>query len=296
MEALITNYKINLKNITITLIGLFIILFIIWLRIIRKIKAKSIFELSNTLSGKCVIILFIFFFLLIIVLSILKIKEINYVFKTSIFQNKFILFFVNIYINYIKNSPKYVYKNYIFEYFNVAILIEKPLYKIIKLFAGKKKTFIYLLSNTFPKIIIVIIFLCDVYYYQQFHLFFKSLILLAIPLCANIYRYMAEDLADLNIHFFGSHLDILTTDDPDKMAIVFKKEIPNIEGAFDIINNANDTSLLEWFAYHYDVYTNIKSFCIKLNKVEDQIKPYENLFIYSCYLIGWFYILVYSLT
>jgi hypothetical protein len=210
----------------------------------------------------------------------------------SNYRLKLLYIFDNFFEKYIRESPKTFYKNIIVEYFNVSYLIENPTIAFFKLFKKKSKDPLYLFFITLPKIIIATLFLIDVFYFNRLNLFFNWLPLLIIPLVFKCYLYMADHLADLNLRFFSAHLEFTTSTETGFSNVSFLKESPLIEGAFDIVKNKHNKELLYWFVNNFDIYRNIKSFIQKIYQAQERISPIENIYIYGCYTIGWFYILI----
>jgi hypothetical protein len=52
--------------------------------------------------------------------------------------------------------------------------------------------YLYLILVIIPRIVVCIIFLIDVFYFQYIYYFYKSLIFIAIPLIFNFYLYVIE--------------------------------------------------------------------------------------------------------
>jgi hypothetical protein len=194
----------------------------------------------------------------------------------------------NFYLQNIKEGPKAVY-NYIIHnpYFNISFIIEIPIYKLVQLFAGKSKAIIYIITNTLPRIFTVSIFIIDIFVFHHVKFFYYSLILLGIPLIINAYRYIIETVSDMNNIFLLSHLQEVLPKESGYTTYKLADETPSIEGAINLEGRQNDHALLSWFVSHYDTYSNIKNFILRIKDVENLIKPYENLYVYGFYVLGW---------
>jgi hypothetical protein len=283
--------KKYITNFILSLIGFFIIIIILWVRILRYIlNIQPIIMLPLALKNMIVIFFIIIYsyFLYTTILFLLK-KE------AQIFnKNVFFIRLINI-IFLIKKSPQIFYTTIIFPNLPVAFFLEKPLFNILKFFVHKKKKIIYIFFKTFPRTLVSTIFLINIFYFDNKSYFVISLFFLLLPLFYNSYYYMADHLCDKNVPYFRDHLIFKKSKIKGYSDIEFADVIPNYNDAKDIITHRNNDKLLQWFIYNYDVYTNIKNFLLHLQRIEDKYKPYENLYVYSCYLIGWLYILYINL-
>jgi hypothetical protein len=287
------NYKLS-----VVLVGFFLTLLFIWNRFIRVRLPKNLTEIPNEAITITIVIILIISFVCIIFYNmriILKISpKANSLVKRMIYKigdNNIVNKITTFCITYLVNSPKTFYE-YIFDYINVSSIIELPVSYLLVFMLKRPHSIIYILTNTIPKVIISTIFLLDVFYFHNLHYFYISLILLGIPVIVNCYRYMVNDLADKNNFYLQSHLEITPSNRPGFSAVKFKDKIPPIEDAKDIVTHKNNKALLDWFVDNFELYCNIKNFCTRIQKAEDLYKPYENIYIYTCYLIGWVYILI----
>jgi hypothetical protein len=286
----------KLQQLILSFIGLLIISLILWVRIVRylfKIKTQFVFPLG---FFKCILIFMVIFYAYnIYIVFLFLICKNN---KTLLFQHiakypiikKFILN-----LQLIKESPKIFYTTIIYPHVPVVFLIEKPTFNLVKLFAHKHKDFIYFLFIIFPRSIVSTLFLLSIFQVIAATTFVSSLFLLLLPLFYNCYYYMAKHFCDENIPYFKDHLIIKKSDKKGMLHVEFVNIIPNYPDAKDIITHKNNKELLNWFISNYNIYTNIRNFLIRLQIVENKYKNYENLYVYSCYFIGWSYILYFLL-
>jgi hypothetical protein len=278
----------NTKNIIINLLGFLIIIFFFWTRFLRRfIEKKSLYFIPLYVTKG--LLLFCLLIYCYFIYSAIKIIF-DYKKKNQIIihlENNVVIKYIISCLLVFKNSPKTFYKTLIYSKFNMAIIIEKPVYALAKLFAKKPKDIIYLSLSVIPRVAIATLFIISLFFFNTLLYFFTSLCLLILPLFYNIYYYITDHLCDENISYFSDHLIFKESKNKGFLKVEFAPYIPDYPDAQDIITHKNNNELLDWFAYNFDVYTNIKNFLIKLKKVEDKYKPYENLYVYSCYIIGW---------
>lgn len=217
--------------------------------------------------------------------------------------------------------------------FNRANFINKKLYHIFtnvlqpNNFSIKNYYFIlYFLFKYMPKILVVTIFLIDVFYYQQFYYFYWSLPLLLIPLFVQYLKYVVfldykKILAkfEQNIEF----LDIIPSTSENIIPRISVNDYLTKTVYFFLEKKINPYRDRIGFTYHYyqELYKNAnleKNYVLKIDYEADKkryqsyivwiekvnfiyvllttkerlIDLYINLIVFGSYLIGWLYILI----
>lgn len=81
---------------------------------------------------------------------------------------KYLIFVLSI----IKDSPKVFYKVFVYDKINISLIIEKPVYFIIKILAKKNKNWIPFTFYTLPKLIAATLFLVSILFFHDFRYFF----------------------------------------------------------------------------------------------------------------------------
>lgn len=151
---------------------------------------------------------------------------------------------------------------------------------------GKINENLFLLISFIIRFIIVGAFLTDVFYFFELKYFYKSLILLCIPICISILFYLLKDFA--------------TNLEEAESFLLIKEEGFNAntkEPIFTFMpSQGNEDIDLQ---YHVDYFIT----CSKISgylSVYDYLTYYYssriNIFIYSMYLIGWSYIIFINLS
>lgn len=290
------NFKTPIKlNILALFIGLFIVFYTTWLRILKNRLPTDLHIFSSTLYYY----LCVFFVILFLLLFFINLKLVFFHKKHSIILNyllefKVITSIININRKYIENAPLQVLE-FSLIFINWARYLENFSMFFLKKMLHKDKIYIVILFNFIPKIIVSIFFCIDVFYYFHFYYFYKSLYLLIIPTIMNSYKFIMLNIAERNLFFSTNHLRKRPCDIPDMAFHILAPQTPNIKGAIDLVKHKNDNVLLNWFLYILDTYRNIFSFFTAISERETEIKPFFNLFFYGFYLSGWLYILLASM-
>lgn len=281
-----------IQHLFILLLGAIVIIFFFWLRILRHFDEKKPLYVFPEYFSKFILFIFILYYIYGLYSAILEILNKKSANKLIVFIQKQLQDTVLLTIVVaIKESPKIFYKTVIYSYFKVVYIIERPLYTIAKKFSCKPKDILYLTFNLIPRIIVSTLFLLSIFYLKVLPYFIVSIFLLVLPLFYSCYYYIANHLCDENIPYFRDHLQFKESQEEGFLNVEFAEVIPDYPDAEDIIKHKNNKPLLQWFAMNYEIYTNLKSFLKKLQKLEDKYKLYENLYVYTCYIIGWSYIL-----
>ena len=286
------------------IIGLTVFCYIFWTKFLRIRLPKNIDEIL--LINNIFIYINIFFLSIACISNIIfliKHKEspgsliVNYTKKIPYIYTIFdiiIWIFHNIF-----SSPKLVYK-FIIDNTKLYVIIE-PLFCYLgeycdNYYKNKNKMIyhvIYICFNMLPKFIIALIFVIEIIFYHKLSLFYKALFLYLIPFLYNIFHFMIDYLCDQMLDFANAHILVGMRNGEEVMK--FRTEVPNIPNAVDIVKRKYDTRLLKWFIELYDHYDIIKILMYHLAEVRKVIRIYETILICTLYLIGWLYILIYSL-
>lgn len=305
------NYFISIYNkikqnvfIVNLIIGIGIFYYMFWSKFLRVRLPRSIDEI--------LIINNIFIYINIFFFSIACISNITFLIKKNEDSGSLIMKYIkNIPYIYkildiiiwihknIFSSPKTVYK-YISNYINLLPHFE-PLCVFVSescdnYYKNKNKNIyniIYLCLNSLPKVLIALTFLIEIILYHQLNLFYKSLFLYLVPLLYNIIHAVIDYLCDDMTYYSTAHIIIEKLHGEE--IIKFRAEIPDIPNAMDIVKRKSDAKLLKWFLSMYDTYETIKDLTYSLTRAKQFIRTYETIVICSLYLIGWVYILCYSL-
>lgn len=139
----------------------------------------------------------------------LTLTEDNIIFYLYIFCNVLIIFLVNVF-NYKKKNDStnniikdlnVFYEQILFATFDfidsfiwiwyktrLTLIAEKYFYNMFK---NNKNQYLglYIGINCIPRIIVIFLFLLDIFYFQRFHYFYIALILLLIPLIFHMWMY-----------------------------------------------------------------------------------------------------------
>lgn len=293
------------KQYLLFILGLIIILLTVWNRIFRTRLPKTIDDFTGNFMI-CLIILNVIILIIIIIISFSHFLEkknmskenlLPYFFKYKIVTN-IVSFFQKI-NKIIMEGPKTVYSLF-YDSFNISHILEIPFHNLSGFFMNLPVKYAYVLTiihiifSVLPRVIPAIIFLAEILFFQCLEYFYSSLFLYIISLSYKILLWILRDLADNNINYTLAHIEILNYNE-NEFTAKFQKEVPCIEGAVDFIGAKYDRHLLEWFAYIYDTYADIKWLVYRLDLEKKKFKDYENIFISITYLFGWMVILYYIL-
>lgn len=292
----VKTFKNNIQYI----IGTSIICLLLWNRFFRIRLPRTLDEFHNLIFviifiGMCIMLIYS-------VIQIIKYKNNTGMF-VRIQKHPIIQKILLLYDTFIIDSMRKICKSVILdqEYINLATIVELPLKRFINFCIKRNRQLeilLYIIFHTLPRIFVASIFIIDIYVFKYLKYFYYALVLLGIPLIFKAYKYLSEQLADINCFYFGSHLKIASRMKDGLISSVtytLADEIPPIEDAQDIVTRKNDIDLLNWLSENYNLYSQIKSLMQLLTIRESVIKPYENLYVYSCYALGWGYILYINL-
>jgi hypothetical protein len=211
------------------------------------------------------------------------------------------------------------------EYFK-RILLHISLYTIIK-YQQKKINFyllIYFLIKYFIRVIIIILFILDVFYFNKLHYLYFGLPFLILRLSLRYFIYICFKYHELIISILDKYLliyNVLEYGNPNNKEDLIMIQVPEylnvivpylLKGDKNPFDEDINTSL-----YYYDVqfpkermiyptstiannhYTQLLSDTEKIHLVQNQIKTldkvYEhklNLILHCCYFMGWLFIAI----
>lgn len=188
---LIQRLKRLMKNATkylYLILGIIIVSFITWNRLIRVRLPKDI-PMTLSVEQYCIYVSFTLFFLW---LALLKLYSILYKPNTSLFPS-----ITNFYydcLNAVDNIVSPIREKTIDKYrFRIIYLANK--YKII-----------YLVFHMIPKLLVMVVFLFDVFYLHRISLFYKFLPLLCLPLLLRYVIYCYTNTFEQRSQYLNERL------------------------------------------------------------------------------------------
>lgn len=265
------------------LLGIFIILNTLYIRVILIRLPKELFLIINNQVNYrlCVIVVLGLITSLVILYQnlqdLLKKKH-----KTS-------------FLYYMTFKLKFLIDNALLEtYFRIFNLISNGYTKLANLIAkfyntfGKQPETLFLFLNYIMRFLILSMFLIDVFWFFKLNYFYKSLILLCIPICINIWFYILKDFSK-NIEQIQLYLVI------EDKGIDPKTHLPITEysPAEGYTNMDQDT--LIYYANQYILLSKINGYLAVYNNLSTYYVSRFNIIIDSMYLIGWLYILSFNI-
>lgn len=265
-------------------LGLLFLTFILWNRFIRERLPRDLYIHVYSLRFFITIIILLGLF----VLLILSIKNIFSVetksFLGVLLKNKYIAYIYNDIIVPIIEGPKQIYK-WLYNFIEISFLIE-PIHKIFFEFNIYNYCKYILLFLNIWRIIFVICFMLDVFYFQKFHYIYKIIYILIIPLLSNFILFMIDHHAKSLVEYLSTFVIIGFSEEEKGFTIEknpsYKKDLKD-----DIIINFGEL-------YINAQYT-AKTF-IHLNELKENVKNYLNIFFTTLYLIGWSFCLYISFS
>ena len=274
----------NLKNKSLTklfyvLFGFFIISYIIYVRLIL-VRIPKYLIMTNPLNYSLIIIMLTWIFICIFII----IKSIMSIFKFHSSTSKIQKILLN-YYNIFYDSLTEVYQiiiNNIENSYDIISYLAKTFYK----YFGQITEGLFLYISYFIRFIIVSSFLFDVFYLFQLKYFYKTLFLLIIPICINVFIYIFKDIAN-NLEDAESFLSITvvgtdpTTNEP---IIDYRPRSGNED--IDLTYHIEQFVLCSKLNGYFYVYDFLASY----------YNPRINIIIYFFYLIGWFHVLLINLN
>lgn len=262
------------------LITILIISFILWNRILRERLEINIDSIAFT-NVYIVILSMLILSHSIILLSNLRVL-LNLIDKESWISNLFINKLIKK-CEEILNYPKDVVNILALKY----PLLRNPLRIITSYFAVyiNYPKIIVILLIYLPRIIVTFTFILDIFIFHNFNYFYKSLILLLIPVILKSFLYIVFFQTKNGKEFYEAHLNIQYA--PGGVIINIKKEAPNIENAltYEQMKLKSEIIYDNWI-----ICTRLLSYINSIEFQEKLFKPYVSLFVSGSFIIGWLYI------
>jgi hypothetical protein len=278
----------KVDNFIVLIIGFLITSFILWNRLFR-IRISKVFE-QNTYDILLLLAIIISCITCIGIIIYSLRKILNILPKPNpwlivILEHTYTSYILNIIRTYFTNAPRTLYE-ILYKQVPLKSFVETTgSYLVVNV--ASHINYWYLLFYLTPRILVVIVFVIDIVYFKQLHFFYKFVILLIIPLISTVYLFILYNLSSKNASFIQSHLEFSDSlKDPNSYNVSVKDVQPTFEGAWNLKDIDLDTVTLLW-----EIYSNIRNFSQYITEYRDKNKPYENLVIYSAYLIGWSYYL-----
>jgi hypothetical protein len=268
------------------LITVFLIMFILWNRLIRMRLPRNLDDF--TLFGLIIVFLLVLLFFFLTIKLVFELIEkqnknnmIDRFFEYSFIKN--ILMFVKNIANAPKDAYNYFADNY--DYFTRYIELSAsfitvyfPYSRVLVMF------FIFL-----PQILVATVFFYDVMFVYYLETFYNSLKFLLIPIGFKCYIHMVSFHATTFINYIEAHMDII----PGEKGLYFKLKTssPQIENALSLSEMKIKFS---WFVSTWRINNTLKNFSEAIYQEEYKYVKYIKIYTVICYLSGWLYILIYN--
>lgn len=277
----------RINNILIALSGISIICLIIWNRLIRVRVAIMLEDINYTYIRFIITICIIISFLFLLIYTIRKVfnikpKHNSFVIRSlEYLSNTLLISYITTIVKEIIDSPKYIYVLLRDSLSDTYFLTLSASYLGVWLYKFKKLEMFSFSLYLLPKLIVSLVFLIDVIYYHQLNYFYKSILLLLLPIIYKVYFFTVNNITENNLSFLHLHLDYIKHTN-GLIQITFKEKAPEIEGAWDF-----SIVSLEYAKNCVDICVKLKSFFDNLIEIEELYKPYVTIFTSICYIIGW---------
>ncbi len=263
------------------IIGIFLIVYTFYLRLIVVRLPKDLSFFNNELLIKYSLIIFVILSIIFCVL--------NLVMNIIILLNKkpretiFTQLAVNV-SNIINNA---LFETYSFLSNLIPNIAEKVSYlsqKFYSVFSKKPETF-FLFLIYIIRFIIILTFLIDVFLFFRINYMYKALALLIVSLLIKILLYILKDYSS-NLEYVESLL-IINNEDVDEQTALpitsfsLKEEYKHLD--------------LDYFVDQYILCSKISGYLDMYKRYSEFFNPYINIIIYSLYLIGWLYVIMHNI-
>lgn len=258
-------------------LGFSIIFYVFYIRVIveRLPKELYIYDAENNIKLRLLVII-----ILGIIIAIIQIiSNIILLLHCARAEGK---------LKKILNSVGTILDDALFETYNLLVNQIPNSYDKLSFISKKFYNIFYNISEIFFIIIeyairslILICFLIDVFVFFRLEFMYKALYLLLISMLIKIFFYMLKDIAS-NLGILEKDL-IITNKGIDEATV-----LPRTSYRFKDINETADLN------YHIDQYilcSKLSGYLENYKKYRQFLQPYFTLIIYSCYLLGWCYIL-----
>lgn len=226
--------------------GITIISFIFWNRILR---GRDILKLEPTadMLKLIFIILYIFVLITLIIYNVIQLLEIKFkmnenskfrILIEALISNSSIQTVIIFFKETIIDSPTYIYNLFYNRFYIKDIVLHYGSY--ITLLLQKRMLLIYVLIFIMPRIIVSSCFLINIFVFNHFEFFYKSLILLSLPLIVRIILFIILDLVSKNILYMKQFFDL-----------DFNYETQTLNISNKILDNINDITVQKKFNLAY---------------------------------------------
>jgi len=264
-------------------IGFLIIILFVWFRILREKKPQTLIDILNVTYIEVITICSISILLFLLLNEIQKLQKYK---RNSIFfkllDKPVIQKILTVFHEYLITSPEYFY-NILTENISLAWLIEKPASYFTAYFPYKR-TFVIIMMYL-PQVCLATVFLVEICIYNQKVYFFTILNLLLFFLVTKVILFMFKNYSSRRLKNFELFLDVKYTTDGISFALKSPDRLPK-EIALDVIISKYNYMCQFWF-----VYKLIYDYMVDINAFYQLFLPYIRIYMFSCFLLGWIYIL-----
>ena len=261
--------------------GFAFVLFILWNRLLRE-RIPRILDNNYTqfqliiMCCVAVISLIMMCYYLRKILNI-QIKENSIIIK--IFNMPCLQIITNFFYQYILNAPLNTYE-FLYKYVRIVNIVQFIGAKIWNMDPYKypMHVFCFLMSL---RIIVVLVFIFDVLYFRELDLFYKTLLILFVPLVINSILFIIKNTSKKN---------------RDYIVLTHVKITSNQEKNGFVAEPVNNVSLTEEEIYAwYNTWICHTANCMFVDKIQE-IQDYYGKFVmfiyYTIYTIGWCSVLI----
>jgi len=280
--------KIQKINQFVTLIlGLFIILFILWNRLLR-IR----FEQTISFEGFTKYAIFILFLSIISGISayyhIWKLinpltQQIPFSFFESklgyLFKNPKIILISRYIIKNIIKSPENLYY-WLYSKVKLRPFVDKWGNYYVSVMT-KHITMVYVICIILPRMLTLFFFLYDIFVLQTFNYFYKSLILLIIPMIFNFFNFVIYDLATANMAFLSKYWDFKIINNKVHIYYLQVSEPEDIKYQ----ESLDDDSIF----FYWDLYSKFITYSTKIRSLQAKYNHLISSIYFSLYSFGFSY-------
>ncbi len=274
----------------------FIITFLIFSLIIwiRVIKQRETLNLENILFNIFLASVITSFILINLTQLVVSLKTLGLVTKknsallTKLLSYNFIEKIKDI-VSKIANAPKELYEQLDDTKFPLPFL-HTQLASYIAAYIKYYRLLTFLLIFL-PQILVVNVFLIDITYFHQLKFFYKSLILLLIPLLTKCYFFITHSSNLGARNFWELHLEI--TKYPNGINVTLKNEAPIGDNMLTLTAMREN---YEFICNSWYICNKLVEYFNNIYQFHDKFQPYIRLYTSLIYIIGWSYYLYILIT
>lgn len=262
----------NYKKYNYLLLGFVIVTYIIYLRVFRERLPKDLY-VGNPINLNLCLIVFIGFFMSLYIIYV----NTTLLYKKTKKENLLQKF---------SSKIAQIIQEALEEVFNfIGQVIGEKSYTFLSSFAQnfhniffKYHAGILFIISYSVRCIIFIVFFCDIFIFFRFNYFYKSLILLIIPIIISIITFLLKNFAS-NLELMSSFLD---TEEAEELGDPVTKFTPSL---------GNEDIDLSYHVEQFILCTKIQNYLDIYNDFKDYYTPRCNILLYSLYAIGWAFII-----